>query len=94
MSAEEPPDHVHNGANESAYPSFAEINGKEVVGGNGMTMREWYAGQALMGLMANSDLADMMSKTGVATYKMAEICFMMADGMIHVGRKPIRRTKE
>lgn len=27
-------------------------NGKEVVGSNGMTMREWYAGMALQGLLA------------------------------------------
>lgn len=70
-----------NGANDAAFPSPSEINGKEVVGQEGMTMREWYAGQALAGLMANSDLNDLMKK-GFAPAKGAEICFMMADAML------------
>lgn len=71
----------HNCANDSAFPSFAELNGKEVVGSDGLTTREYFAGQALIGLMANSDLPDLM-KSGWAPNKAAEICFMVADAML------------
>lgn len=76
----------HNSGNDSAFPSFAEIGGKEVVGSDGLTVREWYAGLAMSGLMANSDLADLM-KSGWAPSKGAEICFAVADAMIAQARK-------
>ena len=43
-------DPVNGELNPPAFPSFSEINGKEVVGSDGMTLRDWYASQAMIGL--------------------------------------------
>lgn len=48
---------------------------------DGMTLRDWFAGQALMGLMANSDLPDLFKK-GFAPHKAAEISYAVADAML------------
>jgi hypothetical protein len=48
--------------------------------------REYFAGQAIVGLLANSDLSDLF-KNGWAPSKAAEICFMVADAMLAESRK-------
>jgi hypothetical protein len=75
---------THTDADLAAFPYPAVVSQGEQhwPGHNGMTMREWYAGQALAGLIANSDLADLMKSTGLATEKAAEVCFALADAMI------------
>jgi hypothetical protein len=75
---------VCNGPNEPAFPVPEQVG--EIGPSRGMSMREWYAGQALAGLMANSDLADLM-KSGWAPSKGAEICFMVADAMLAQAKK-------
>jgi hypothetical protein len=42
----------HNGPNDSAFPSYGEINGREVVGSEGLTTREYFAAKALSLLAA------------------------------------------
>ena len=79
----------NSGHNDSAFPSPAEINGKEVTGQEGMTIREWFAGQALVGILCNSDLPDLFKK-GFAPSKAAEICFMVADAMIAESAKDVK----
>lgn len=71
----------HSGPNDSAFPWTQS----QELRADGMTMREWYAGQALAGLMANSDLVD-LTKSGWAPVKGAEICFAVADAMLQEGR--------
>lgn len=73
----------HNGPNEPAFPSFSEIGGKEVIGGVGMTMREWYAGQALIGLLAFDDDGANQFTPAIA----AREAFRMADAMLAEARK-------
>lgn len=41
---------THTEGDKPAFPYYAEISGKEMIG---MTMREWYAGMALKGILAN-----------------------------------------
>lgn len=43
---------VDDTPNRSAFPGYAEINGREVIGHDGMSVREYFAGQALAGLCA------------------------------------------
>jgi hypothetical protein len=71
----------HTGANDAAFPSVID----EAVA-EGITVREWYASAALVGIMANSDLPDLM-KNGWAPSKAAEICFMVADAMLAEAKK-------
>jgi hypothetical protein len=45
----------------------------------GMTLRDWFAGQALAGFCANTDIA--WSKQGVGSH-IAQECWKQADAMI------------
>lgn len=72
----------------TAFPTCvsADNSGGLNTGTNGMSLRDWFAGQAIMGLMANSDLPDLFEK-GFAPHKSAEVAYMVADAMLEV-RKP------
>ena len=48
---------------------------------DGMSLRDYFAGQAVMGILANSDLPDLFAK-GFAPHKAAEIAYMVADAMV------------
>ena len=63
---------------------LAFAHGNPTHGGDpGMTLRQWYAGQALMGLLShNGDYSD-DGKVDVAG-----ACFGWADAMIAEGKKP------
>lgn len=78
----------HNGANEPAFPRSETICDGQVNdhGAEGMTMREWYAGIAMSGILSNSDLPDLF-KSGFAPARMVEICFACADAMLAQARK-------
>lgn len=52
-----------------------------------MTLRQWYAGQALAGVMSNADswqkIADHAKNAGLPEREMAAVfCFVQADAMI------------
>lgn len=71
----------HNHSNDPAFPVLEEINCKEVVGSHGLTVREYYAAQALVGLLSSG---------GHDEYdrpKIASLCFQYADAMIEQDRK-------
>lgn len=48
----------------------------------GLSHRDYFAAQALGGLLANSDLPDLMRRPGVACAKLAEMCYAIADAML------------
>ena len=58
-----------------AFPTGNPTHG----GHEGMTLRQWYAGQALAG--SNWD------KTGLDEKGVAELCFVIADAMLAEGAK-------
>ena len=62
----------------SAFPSHGTMG--EVVQ-EGMTLRDWFAGQALMGYLANP------APGAVIESQMVKICYIMADAMIAEGEK-------
>lgn len=70
--------------NQPAFPPNAgwRDNGPD---GRGMTLRQWYAGQALAGLIANPN---MCPATLEEINHGASRCFDMADAMIAEGGKP------
>lgn len=76
-------------ADDAAYP-MPYCPTTDSGGCEGMSMREWYAGMAMSGLMANTNLAHLMDN-GLTPWKGAEICFMAADAMLAEGKKD--RTK-
>ena len=50
---------------ESAFPLVEPVNSGDTVH-PGMTLRDWFAGQALNGLLSNPKLADEIKKNGGA----------------------------
>lgn len=75
----------HNGPNDPAFPALAEVNGKEVVGSEGLTVREWYAGMALQGLLVNGCHAlapEGHSQSCLQPRVFAQVAFEMADAML------------
>ena len=52
-------------------PEFADMEGRR-----GMTLRQWYAGMALQGVLSDPQSADLSGEA------VAECCFMNADAMI------------
>ena len=63
----------------TAFPCHG-INGQ--VFQYGMTLRDWFAGQALAGLCGNADHIDALETAPEACNGMAEHCFKLADAMI------------
>ena len=61
----------------AAFPRMTERDGKRIfVGHDGMTLRDWYAGQALAGLSANPEFAS------TSDCKCAEWSYRQADAML------------
>ncbi len=81
---------IFNGPNEPAFPGHALS--PEEPGGAGMTMREWYASQAMMGILSNSELPNLFAQ-GLSPSKMAESCFECADAMLAEAKKTAAITK-
>lgn len=48
--------------------------------GQGMSLRDWFAGQALAGIIANPSLADMLTPNYIKQY--AESSYSIADAML------------
>lgn len=66
-----------------ATPVFTDTHGwlhpsQVVTDAAGMTLRDWFAGQALQGMFANSAMIDTFSAHGT----MAQESFIVADAMI------------
>jgi len=62
-------------------------NGKDMYAQDGLTARQWYAGMALAGLMANPQEADAINRTAIAANTKPETvvagaAFDIADAMI------------
>jgi hypothetical protein len=70
--------------NPSAFPSEGEGHGNPRYHSPGMTLRDWFAGQALEGLCANSSTPDQLVGLGFAGSKdmLAECAFAHADAML------------
>lgn len=79
---------VHMTKKDSGGPAFPSApvydgNGNGLVeGASGMTLRQWYAGQALAGICAANP------KTMAGERVIATACYMLADAMIAEGNKP------
>lgn len=65
-----------------AFPRLGEGFGNPNYDCEGMTLRQWYAGQALIAVYADGGR---YNETGMG--KVAEHCFQMADAMIREGEK-------
>lgn len=66
-------------------PAFPLINRdyQEAYGGcPGMTLRDWFAGQALAGLMSACDEGGSWTATGLATVNAARSAYEAADAML------------
>lgn len=84
-------------------PAFPACNEANVNGTMGMTLRQWYAGQALQGFLADGSqrlvahalelddnfniIQDTNAKASVANTLIAEGCFALADAMIAESEK-------
>lgn len=68
-----------------AFPGFHIDNGTTTVYG-GMTLRQWYAGMAMQGILANQDERNVQRGgrgTGMGTSRdVATYAFVVADAMI------------
>ena len=75
-----------SGPNDPAFPTFAEINGKEVVGGDGLTKREYIATHALQGLLTNGahalTLTESPSGLVIQPDLFAKVAADMADALL------------
>ena len=65
--------------NDDSGPAFARPDGETNYAQDGMTLRQWYAGQALAGVLPIQDSA----KDPEA---IAALCFRIADAMVEAGR--------
>lgn len=65
----------------SAFPSSPEGKREEHLG---MTLREWYAGQALIGILARSRDPDMLGTTPQDRVRIAAEAHAIADAMLTV----------
>jgi hypothetical protein len=70
-----------NGGPAFARPDALDHEGLTTFGDPGMSLRDWFAGQAMAGLMANSDLPDLF-KGGLPSRKLAEVVYVIADAML------------
>ncbi|MES2342349.1 MAG: hypothetical protein V4597_11770 [Pseudomonadota bacterium] len=75
MSKPKRPVYIPQEANEPAFPSSDDFQG--------MTMREWYAGQALSALAGRFPPAEERT----AEERTAEACFRYADAMLTAAKK-------
>lgn len=75
---------INDGGPAFPHPALADENFKPRPGDGGMTMRQWYAGQALPALVAYACAnAHALSAVGIDQEKWAaNTAFMMADHMI------------
>jgi hypothetical protein len=70
--------------NPSAFPSEGEGHGNPRYHSPGMTLRDWFAGQAVAGRMANPSGSPAMEHAdalGIAEI-VAEECYLIADAML------------
>ena len=58
----------------AAFPFFAEDSSERVVAQEGMTLRDWLAGQALSGYM--------VTNLAINVWQAAKFCYEVADAMI------------
>lgn len=52
-----------------------------------VSLRNWYAGMALQGIMGNSDYTDAFAINDSAAINIANHCYRLADAMILEGNK-------
>jgi hypothetical protein len=50
-------------------------------GDKGMSLRDWFAGQAMIGFISNSDIPDLL-RGGFKPEGAADACYMIADAML------------
>jgi hypothetical protein len=63
-----------------AFTAQFRSNGShEWIATNGMTLRDWFAGQALAGYMADPNL---VCGDSVARQRVAKVCYGLADAML------------
>ena len=77
----------HDVPNPPAFPSHAgdpEMSDpRNQISCGGMTLRDWFAGQALAGLCANAEYLDLLPKASPASEKaLAEVVTSIADAML------------
>lgn len=79
-----------------AFPTLAEVAGKEVVGGDGMTLREYYAGMALQGLLANGVHALSPAEPAycIQPRRFGEVAVSMADALLAALATPTRAAAD
>jgi hypothetical protein len=70
--------------NPTAFPfQPLTLQGEPTFPEYGMTLRDWFAGQALAGMSANAEYLDLLPKTGNSSEKaLSEVCFNIADAML------------
>lgn len=67
-----------------AFPVTLDHRG--CVGAYGMTLRDWFAGQALSGLCANEKV---LAADGGFTETNFKVCYQMADAMLEARNKEV-----
>ncbi len=63
---------VNDGGPAFPVPDSHYADGQVQYGSNGMTLRDWYAGQALAGLEANSSVDMTVEDAAVMAYQLAD----------------------
>lgn len=77
-----------------AFPTLSEVNGKQVVGSEGLSVREWYAGHALTGILVGAVLTGIGMKEHAEGFsrlappkEAADMAFEYADAMIAASKE-------
>lgn len=70
---------IDNGGYAFPVPTWQHPNGDIMWGGDGMTLRDWFAGQALGAYLAGRNGGDNRTTHNVAV---AKVCYEYADAMI------------
>lgn len=66
-------------------PAFPQVETEKSYSHEGMSLRDWFAGQALVGHLANNGATSDMILVGAIG--IAESCFKIADAMLQEKRK-------
>lgn len=62
-----------------AFPQALSME-EDYPGSSGMSLRDWFAGQALAGVLANLSQMDKVARNDIA--RQARDCYLMADAML------------
>lgn len=77
---------INDGGPAFPVPDSHYPNGQTQYGASGMSLRDWFAGQAMTGFISASTGRDVLAKLS------ADMCYQMADAMLAARERKERST--